>query len=133
MARFKPGQSGNPKGRPRGIVNQAKLRKAIADDLPDILNALTAQAKAGDVQACRLLLDRVLPALRPVDAPTQIQLGDTLTENGQSVMKALSTGQIGANQAAQLLAAIGTLAKIQEVDEMIRRIDKLEAQYANKP
>ncbi|AGA90545.1 hypothetical protein Thimo_1773 [Thioflavicoccus mobilis 8321] len=127
MARYKPGESGNPSGKPRGAVSKTtKLRRSIERDLPDILSALVAQAKEGDVQAAKLLVDRCLPALRPVDAPTPVQLGDTLTEHGQSVMAALSTGQLGVSQAASLLAALSALAKIIETDELTRRVEQLE-------
>ena len=34
-------------------------------------------------------------------------------------------------QAAQLIAALGTLAKIHEVDELAARITALEAQHGN--
>jgi hypothetical protein len=87
---------------------------------------MVEQAKQGDVQASKLLLDRCLPPLRPVDVPTPIPLGETLTQNGRAIVSALSAGKLGANQAAQLLTAIGTLAKIHEVDELTRRVQQLE-------
>lgn len=38
MARFEPGWSGNPSGRPRGSKNQAaKLLETFEDDLPALL------------------------------------------------------------------------------------------------
>jgi len=124
---FAKGRSGNPSGKPRGTVSKTtRLRRSLEKDLPDVLAALVNQAKSGDTQAIKILLDRCLPALRPVDAPTPIQLGDTLTEHGQSVMAALSTGQLGANQAAQLLAALSALAKIIETDELVKRVEALE-------
>ncbi|HQQ69322.1 MAG TPA: DUF5681 domain-containing protein [Alicycliphilus sp.] len=53
-AAWKPGQSGNPKGRPPGTGDVAKLRAAIAGNVPAILESLTTAALAGDVQAARL-------------------------------------------------------------------------------
>ena len=55
-AAWKPGQSGNPKGRPAGTGEVAKLRAAIADRVPELLAAMMARALDGDVGASRLLL-----------------------------------------------------------------------------
>ena len=43
-AAWKPGQSGNPKGRPAGTGEVSKLRAAIADRVPELLSKLMAQA-----------------------------------------------------------------------------------------
>lgn len=38
MARFKPGQSGNPAGKPKGTISKVtKLRQSIEKDVPAIL------------------------------------------------------------------------------------------------
>ena len=42
-AAWKPGQSGNPKGRPAGTGEVAKLRAAIADRVPELLSKLMAR------------------------------------------------------------------------------------------
>lgn len=34
---WKPGQSGNPKGRPKGSGDVAKIRSAIATRIPELL------------------------------------------------------------------------------------------------
>jgi len=63
---WKPGQSGNPAGR-RGDANITRARRAIARELPSIVASLVEQARAGDVQAAKLLLERAIPAMRPID------------------------------------------------------------------
>jgi Family of unknown function (DUF5681) len=123
---FKKGQSGNPKGRPRGIINQAKLRTSIAKDIPEILVALTNAAKSGDVAACKLLLDRVLPALKPEDAPVRLPLGQDLAQDGKAILSALGAAQITPDQAAKLLQGLGAFARVLEIDELERRIAALE-------
>jgi hypothetical protein len=64
------GQSGNPSGRKPGTGKIDKLRAALAKELPDVLEALVTQAKAGDTGAIKVILERTVPTLRPVDAVT---------------------------------------------------------------
>jgi len=125
--RWKPGQSGNPRGRPPGAGEIGKLRAAIGQALPDILAGLIERAKAGDVQAARLLVERVMPAVKPAELPAPLALvGDTLTERGHSVLRLLAEGALGAGQAAALLGALGALARVAELDELARRVEALE-------
>lgn len=62
--RFKKGQSGNPKGRPKMPDISEALSKILSGDedgenaLDSILNALKSRALAGDVRAAKELLDR---------------------------------------------------------------------------
>ena len=130
-AAWKPGQSGNPRGRPPGAGEVAKLRAAIAGKVPAILESLTAAALAGDVQAARLLLERTLPALKPAEQAQALHLPDgTLTTQGRAVLAAVAAGELAPGQGAALLGAIGTLARVAEVDELARRIEALEGKHA---
>ena len=69
MARFLPGQSGNPSGRPKGTGSVAKLREAIQEEMPEIIDAVVSAAKAGDISAAKILIDKVIPTLKPVNSP----------------------------------------------------------------
>ncbi|ART49126.1 DUF5681 domain-containing protein [Acidovorax carolinensis] len=130
-AAWKPGQSGNPKGRPPGVGEVAKLRAAIAGNVPAILESLTTAALAGDVQAARLLLERALPPIKPVEATQALSLPDgTLTEQGRAVLASVAAGELAPGQGAALLGAIGTLARVAEIDELARRIEVLEEKNA---
>ena len=128
---WKPGQTGNPKGRPPGVSAITKLRASIADEVPQILAALVTAAKAGDVQAARLILERVLPPVKAIEQAVALQLpeGGTLTTQGKAVLSAVAAGSLAPGQGAQLLAAIGTLAKVTEIDELEARLTKLEARH----
>ena len=129
---WQPGQTGNPKGRPPGQSEITRLRAAIAEHVPSILEQLVTAAKGGDVQAARLILERVLPPLKGIEQAVELQLpeGGTLTAKAAAVLTAAAAGDLAPGQAAQLIAALGTLAKISEVDELAARITALEATHA---
>ena len=126
--RFAKGASGNPRGRhPKGFASIEKLRIALADELPAILRSVVRRALDGDIGAAKLILERVLPALKPIEAPVAIQaINGTLTEQGEAVLRAMASGVLSPGQAAQILGAIGTQAKLIEIDELEKRLVKLE-------
>ena len=74
--RWKPGQSGNPKGRTPGSGEVSKIRAAIADQVPEILAKLLAQALEGDTGAARLLLERAIAPLKAMEQTQAIALPD---------------------------------------------------------
>ena len=133
MAKFQPGQSGNPRGRPPGIQTQAKLRNAIAEDMPAIIEAVTEAAKGGDIQAAKLLLDRVLPALKPQDQAVSLPLSDGLAASGRSILAAVGQSGVTPEQAFKLLQGLSALSRVIETDELLRRIEALEKVQAAKP
>ena len=132
-SRWKPGETGNPKGRPRGQSAITKLRESIAKDVPEILTSLVTAAKGGDIQAARLILERVLPPMKAVEQTQVIELPNgTLTDQGRAVLAAVAAGELAPGQGAALLGAIGTLGKVAEIDELTARIEALEnARKAN--
>ncbi len=125
---WQQGQSGNPKGKAPGSGELQKLRASIANDVPDILAGLVIAAKAGDMQAARLILERVLPPVKAIEQAVALQLpdGGTLTAQGRAVLSAVAGGELAPSQGAQLLAAIGALARVTEIDELTARIITLE-------
>jgi thioredoxin-like negative regulator of GroEL len=126
---FKPGVSGNPKGRTPLSSSRAVLRESLHKDVPTILKKLVSLARAGDVQAARILLDRVLPALRPEGAVVllpDVAAATTTTEQAALIVKAAARGELPADVAGQLLMGLGQAARIAEADELARRIAALE-------
>ncbi len=132
---WKPGQSGNPKGKVPGSGALQKLRASITADVPDILKGLTTAAKGGDVQAARLLLERILPPVKAIEQAVKLQLpdGGTLTAKAAAVLSAAAAGELAPGQAAQLITALGTIGKISEFDELAARITQLEEKQNAKP
>ena len=133
--KWKAGQSGNPKGKTPGSGELQKLRASIAADVPDILAGLVMAAKGGDIQAARLILERVFPPVKAIEQAVELQLpdGGTLTAQGRAVLSAVAGGELAPSQGAALLGAIGTLARVAELDEFEARLTKLEEKQNAKP
>lgn len=128
MARFKTGQSGNPKGKPPGTKHAStKLRDAISADLHAIVAALVEKAKDGDTGAAALLLSRTLPPLRPQSDPPDVSLGGvTLDERAESVTSAALAGHISPTGATELMGLLTQQARIHEVCELAERLERIE-------
>ena len=61
---WKPGQSGNPRGRKPGSVPTQQLREALGKDADLVIDKVREQAIAGDLTAAKLVLERLLPPMR---------------------------------------------------------------------
>jgi len=131
---WKPGQSGNPAGRPRGSGKVGAMREAIAEAVPELLQTLLQRALEGDVGAARLLLERAIPPLKAQELPQALALPDgTLTEQGRALLQAVANGELAPGQGAALIAALGQLARVAEIDELTRRLEALEGVQYGKP
>ncbi len=130
---WKPGESGNPNGRPAGTGEVAKLRAAMAEHVPAVVGKLVESALAGDVGASRLLLERTVPPLKASEEKAELTMPDgTLTDQGRAVVAAIAAGDLAPGQGAALLASLGTLAKLIETDDLAQRIKALEDRSASK-
>ena len=63
---FKPGQSGNPRGRPPGARSRATvLAEAMLEgQLEQVVSRVVEKAIEGDMTAARIVLDRLMPSGR---------------------------------------------------------------------
>ena len=128
---WKAGQSGNPAGRPPGQSDITKLRAMLVPKAPELLETVFNAAKGGDMVAARLILERIFPAVKSTEQGVELNLiGETLTEKGNAVLGAISKGVLAPSQGSQLIAAIGTLARVTELDDLERRIGELEKNHA---
>lgn len=123
------GQSGNAAGKPVGTISRTvKLRNMIADRIPDVINTMIEAAVSGDVQAARVLIERVLPAVKSESLPVNLDLPEkaNLTTIGESIIQSVTQGSISVEAGAQLMSAITGQAKLIEITELEARIAKLE-------
>lgn len=101
---FKPGQSGNPKGRTKGSewsftakCNAYLRRKGIfGDRLSDLSKKIVDEALAGDWRAAQLLLDRIDPATHRVEATVENTTPEELTTIEERLRKIIAQASGGA-------------------------------------
>ena len=126
-SQWKPGQSGNPNGRPRGSGEIARLRAGISERIPEIIDALISKALAGDISAARIILDRTLPPLRAQEHPLTFELPEgSFTNQGRAILQAVSQEEVNPRQGAMLISSVAHLARIAEIDELTNRVAALE-------
>src|SRR5664279_2274643 len=105
---FKPGESGNKKGRPAGKSPAMLIRNHIAGKMPNIMKVLVEAAEQGDIQTCKILVDRVCPPLRPQSMSVDLPATGTLADQGNRVIKGMLNGTIPTDIGSQLLLALHT-------------------------
>lgn len=127
---FKPGTSGNPKGRPRlkGTTNE-EFRAHLRARLPEVLAVLIEKSLAGDLNAIKLLVGLTLPGLKAEEAPVTITLGTDLAEAPGRILAAVEAGTLTPSQAASLSTAVGNLVRASESLDFEQRLRALEADH----
>ena len=123
---WKPGQSGNPGGRPSGAE---RVRQLLEPKRAGLLKKAVELAMAGDSVVMRALLDRLAPAPRSQHPATAIPgLADagTLTEKAAAIVDAMGRGEISPDAGALMLGAIAGACRVAEFDELQRRVAELE-------
>lgn len=134
MARWKKGESGNPRGRPPRTDTDRVLREKIRKACPEVVDQLIEAAKSGDTSAAKLLMERALPALRPLDLPAPLSTNPdaTLSEIARAALASVVRGAMTPGQAKDVLSGISATARVLEVEELIQRVEALE-QAITKP
>lgn len=128
---FKRGQSGNAKGKPPGTRHTVLLAlDAIgAEGAAEVMHAVVAAAKGGDMRAAELLLRRLWPERkgRPVllDLPTITTPGDIAGALG-AVAGAVAAGELSPEEGAAVASILETQRRAVETVELERRVAAVE-------
>ena len=128
---FKPGQSGNPAGKPKGARNASTLAlEALLDGESAALTRKAIElAKNGDLQALRLCLERILPSRK--DRPVTFALPPINSAKDalgalSALLTAVSTGELTPSEAAEVGKLVDGYVKATETNELAGRIERLE-------
>lgn len=127
---FRKGVSGNPGGR---SGNTAVLREKLASGSDDVVTVVLEKARAGDMQAARLILERIVPAVKPVSDPVRFDIDATdLPSSARSILSAIAAGQIPPDQGKALIDAVASMARVVEVAELEQQLAELREMMESK-
>ena len=128
MPKFKPGQSGNPAGRPKGVKDRrVKYRELLEAHAETLINKAKDLALSGDTTALRLCLERIIPPIKSKDEPVTLEaLGGSLTEQGSSIIHAMGNGELSPSEAASMLQALAAQCRIIETSDHEERLLEIE-------
>jgi len=128
---FVKGQSGNPKGKPKGIRHAAtQISYALLEgNLEAVLTAVIERAKGGDMTACRMIVDKVLPNTK--ERPIALNLPSINDLNGigdaqAEILKAVSVGGITPSEGEKIASIIEAQRRAIETINLEARISRLE-------
>ena len=128
---FKPGQSGNPAGRPKGARHRTTVAiEALLDGEGEAITRKAIEAaKAGDMVAIRLVLDRICPPRKT--RPIYIELPPITDAGGvadaqQEVLRAACAGELLIEEAQALSGLLEARRRALETQEIEARLIELE-------
>ena len=129
--RFRPGQSGNPNGKPKGARHRVtRIAEALIEgEAEEIVRKAVELAKAGDGPVLRAVLERIAPARK--DAPIAFELPpiDTAADAkaaSSAVIAAVVAGDITPGEGSAVMALLVSHKMIVEATDFEARLAALE-------
>lgn len=128
---FQPGQSGNPNGRPKGARNKItrEVEAILSTSGEDVAKAVVERAKGGDMQAARLVLDRLAPLRKgreiTFDLPPVETAADVAKALG-AVLQAVAAGELTPDEGQTVAGLLEVKRKAIETADIEARLTALE-------
>lgn len=128
---------GNP-GRPKGSRHKTTIlcEKLLASGAEKIIEVVQKAAEAGDMQAARMVLDRIVPPRR--DNPVRFKMPkltsarDAAAVNA-AVLEAVANGEITPVEADQIAKVVDSYVRTMEAGALEERIRALEVDAGIAP
>lgn len=127
---FQKGVSGNPSGRPKGTTDKrTSLRAMLEPHAAELINKLLEQARDGNMQAMKLLIERLIPPMR--ESRMEIQLPELTDAAACSlaqaeIVNAVANGHLMCSEANAISGLVEYRRKALETYEFAERLAALE-------
>lgn len=135
--KFQAGQSGNPAGKPKGARHKTTLAlQSLLDGEAEAISRKAIElAKAGDLTAIRLVLERILPPRK--DAPVLFTISKAATPEDIStamdaLIQAVAGGELTPLEAQAIASLLEGQRRILETTLLARKLDALQAVIAQR-
>jgi len=132
QGKFLKGQSGNPKGKAKGTKNKVTLaaESLLSGELENICRRLIQEALSGNMQAVKMILDRILPIRRDCNVTLDIPVLHTPADAIQSmalITQAVMRGEISPGEGESLSKVIEIHVRTIELHDHEKRLNLLES------
>jgi F0F1-type ATP synthase gamma subunit len=126
------GESGNPAGRPRGIVNRATAlaQTLLSERAEGIARKVIALAEEGDMAAIRVCMERLVPPIKHQPVAVELPPLENAVDSVEAMARiaaAVAAGDLTAAEAAELANVVnvylGALAS-QAFEERLSALEK---------
>ena len=132
VGKFKPGQSGNPSGRPKGVQDRrVALRELFNPYAADLISTVVNLAKSGDVGALRICIDRLIPPVKedPISARLpKITGAEDCTKAQAAVLNDVAAGEMLPGEGQVMSALIENQRRAYETTDLNKRMEAIEQQ-----
>lgn len=135
--KYKKGFSGNPKGKPKGTRNKSSLaaEALLEGSLDKICKKVEEEALKGNMQAAKMILERLLPPRKDrcieVDLPSVHTFEDVLNAIG-FIVNAVGKGSITPSEGELLARMVKSYSKALEAYQFEFRLKNLEDNLNNR-
>jgi Family of unknown function (DUF5681) len=132
QGRWEKGQSGNPRGKPKGTRHRATriVEQLLDQDAKLLANKARDMALAGDTVALKLCLERLCPPRRSRPVSLDLPAIETLADASAAVSKVIASaaaGEVTPDEAAAIIGLIDAKRRVMVDVDLEARIAALEA------
>ena len=129
---FSKGQSGNLKGRPPGSLNKSTIlaRSLLQDEAENLTRTLINIAKAGDMAALKICMDRFLPPCRSQTLSLKlppIETTDDIRQAYDFLWSAVGAGELSPQELSRLMGLLEGKLKAIETHQLADELEKIKA------
>jgi hypothetical protein len=128
---FPKGRSGNPAGKRPGTRHHVTVlaEQLLASDIKAVAAKVVKKAKAGDMTAARLILDRIVPVRkgRPIAFPLpEVKTTGDVVSALATVTAAMAAGLLAPAEAVEIASVVELQRRAIEMQELEARLHALE-------